>query len=248
MEAIRNSLIDEVMHKLTSDEFVNLENRYGKRFANTVRVKEENVRESRLEAFLNLEHWLLPEMLMDNFASAMVLQVLHGIMGIPVEIVAEGVLLSFKYSRLFRHLDILAEELTRLDREAPYLSADERLVLAKEMPRRVWGSDRHNMVIYMQFREGWHRMQLLEHAKRLFGVDIATIAEHLANVSDEYDERIERFITVDLSHWVAREEKKMVRLQRAAEGEPSALLRLIDEKTGWKSLWPNDDRETVMCG
>lgn len=207
--------------------------RYGKKWTSQTKEHYQSFTERMVSFFKDSRKKLLPEMLCDQLATKHAMRVIYEFYDVPMDIICEGIFLAFKHSRMFRHLELLADNIVPLDS----CTNQECRQMFMRLPEEIWHSDNVDPIYEAQIRQRYMRLQLylyVQNSERAYA-KLDGIDNHLKDVSDFYDEKIEDAVLINLVARILTAEDMTKETEFLLEGQDDTrLLNIIDSYTGWK--------------
>lgn len=171
------------------------------------------------------------ELFADDFGGLISTQTSHYVYGIPLSQCCLGLILAFKYTRLFRHLELMARILAPLETME---NSEAIAVLLSDLDQSIWDPAEKRIAFY-QLREHVLRHSVT-YPSLVWGFEEIDEADPV-DVSDrvsQYDELIEFPVVFSLVD-VLKEVVSSGLLASVSEmaTDPVSAVRTVDELTGW---------------
>ncbi|WP_146050520.1 hypothetical protein [Pseudomonas putida] len=170
----------------------------------------------------------LEEIFADDFGALIAFRVADRL-GVPAWQRAAGVILAFKYMRLFRYLDLLAHRIAKLSAETDAKSFKRKI---KVLKKDILNGNTEDIRLY-QFREHFIRHRLRIACSRISSYD-ASDEVKISALIDDYETNTEQPIVLDLIDRLSKrlKFKVWVDLNKKISAHRDGVA-LVDEMTGW---------------
>jgi len=167
----------------------------------------------------------------DYCASEITLNIARDRSNIEPKLIVEGMLLAFKYIRLFYHMKIHLNHVRSLDAPNSHTSF---LRSIGELPARAWGPrGADDRILRSKFRETFLRNHL-RHLITESDLDLKRVEEPVSQTLREYDKNIEYPITCGLSDLILEYcDKNTWANYKQLCKQVDNKRAFVDELTGW---------------
>lgn len=207
--------------------------RYGKEIADDLKSSEGVRYDFFLDTLNEKNNELLSEVFADDLGALLTFRLASELYKIPAETICEAIILSFKYLRLFCHLDLLVDELKKVR----YATDGEQLKsLLEQLANKIWGNeDRKIRTKFNQLREHFLR-ERLQLVSTIAGFEPNKFENKLRDAVDHYDRYIEGPIVFELVDKLSKIlDFELVNNLNSKNKSDEELVTLIDKITGWDS-------------
>jgi hypothetical protein len=177
--------------------------------------------------FVNNRAELLSELLADDYGATLTYLIARAVHGVESGIVREAIILAFKYTRLFRHLDLVVRGLSQISN---IRDAERFAGVLQSIGHDLWDGEATGARIrVLQFREHFLRYQLRVLEQTVTGTNSAGYG-----LIENYDEVTEFPVLTTLVDTLAEVlDPSVLASIRGKFSTAGAAAEAVDQLTGW---------------